>query len=68
MKSGIFVRTIVGGCVYQEVADFGGLASSGGGMGEEPVSFCVTGEKEKSPVAWCGRGFPECCMWKMPSR
>lgn len=66
MKSGIFVRTIVAGCVYREVADFGGFASSG--MGEEPVSFCVTGEKKKSPVAWCGRGFPVCCMWKMPSR
>lgn len=66
MKSGFFVRTIVGGCVYQGVADFGGFASSG--MGEEPVSFRVTSEKEKSPVAWCGRGFPECCMWKMPSR
>ena len=33
MKSGIFVRTIVGGCVYQEVADFGGFASSGMGGG-----------------------------------
>lgn len=31
MKSGFFVRTIVGGCVYQEVADFGGFASSGMG-------------------------------------
>lgn len=66
MKSGFFVRTIVGGCVYQGVADFGGFASSR--MGEEPVPFRVTGEKEKSPVARCGRGFPECCMWKMPSR
>ena len=33
MKSGFFVRTFVGGCVYQEVADFGGFASSGMGGG-----------------------------------
>lgn len=43
MKSGIFVRTIVGGCVYQEVADFGGFASSGVGMGGGTCAFLRDG-------------------------